>query len=66
MIGPNRLVDIAVKEAEYLEASLQNQAEALSHSLWVLGGLVGYTRLNGFVPPDQAFLTNLLYPPVLA
>ena len=43
-------VGLTVREAAALELSLRSQAEALSHSMWVLSGLLGFVRLQNFAP----------------
>ena len=43
-----------------MESSLQCQAEALSHSMWVLSGLLGFIRLQNFAPADVSLFNTLV------
>ena len=47
-LKPSYHVGLSVREAVALEASLRSQSEALSHSMWVLSGLLGFVRLQNF------------------
>ena len=43
-----------------LEASFRGQSETLSYELWVLSGLLGFVRLQGFLPSDPALFNQLV------
>ena len=43
-----------------LEASFRAQSEALSYSMWVLSGLLGFVRLQGFMPADPSMFNQLV------
>ena len=43
-----------------MELSLRCQAEALSHSMWVLSGLLGFVRLQNFAPADVSLFNTLV------
>ena len=49
-LKPSYHVGLSVHEAAALESSLRCQLEALSHSMWVLSGLLGFVRLQTFAP----------------
>ena len=49
-----------MREAAALEASLWSQSEALSHSMWVLCGLLGFVRLQNFAPADSSLFNTLV------
>ena len=57
---------LTVHEAAALEASVRSQSEALSHSVWVLSGLLGFVQLQNFAPADSSLfhtlVTSLLKP----
>ena len=59
-LRPSLLVDLSVKDAMALEASFLAQSEALSYSMWVLSGLLGFVRLQGFTPADPALFNQLV------
>ena len=39
-----------------------NQVEGLSHTMWVLSGLIGFLRNNGYIPSDQPCLVSWSLP----
>ena len=43
-----------------LEASFKAQSEALSYSMWILSGLLGFVGLQGFTPADPALFNQLI------
>ena len=51
-LKPSHHVGLTVRKAAALESSLRCHAEALSHSMWVLSGLLGFVRLQNFAPSD--------------
>ena len=59
-ISRNRLVGINLFEAGKLETTFRGQAETLSHSMWMLSGLLGFIRRDGYQPSDQALFNQLL------
>ena len=59
-LKPSYHVGLSVREAAALEASLRSQSEALSHSLWVLSGLLGFVRLQNFAPADSSLFNTLV------
>ena len=59
-LRPNPLVGLSVKDAMSLEASFRAQSEALSYSMWVLSGLLGFVRLQGFSPADSSLFNQLV------
>ena len=48
-----RSVSLTVEECTALETTFRCQSEALSHSLWVLTGMLSLIKNEGFVPKDQ-------------
>ena len=60
VLKPSRSVGISYAEATALETCLRNQSETLSHSMWVLSGLLAYVRNEGFVPKDPALFSQLI------
>ena len=74
-LKPSYHVGLTVCEAAALEASLRSQSEALSHSMWVLSGLLGFVRpysmwvlsgllgfvrLQNFAPADSSLFNTLV------
>ena len=59
-LKPSYHVGLTVREAAALEASLRSQSEALSHSMWVLFGLLGFVRLQNFAPVDSSLFNTLV------
>ena len=53
-LRPNLLVGLLVRDAMALEASFRGQSGTLSYALWVLSGLLGFVRLQGFSSSDPA------------
>ena len=49
-----------VKDAMALEASFRAQSEALFYAMWVLSGLLGFVRLQGFTPADPSLFNQLV------
>ena len=62
-LKPSYHVGLTIREAATLESLLRCQAEALSHSMWVPSGLLGFVRLQNFAPADSSlfntFVTSL-------
>ena len=59
-IKPSYHVGLSVREAAALEFSLCCHAEALSHSMWVLSGLLGFVWLQNFAPSDVSLFNTLV------
>ena len=59
-LRPNLLVGLSVKDAMSFEASFCAQSEALSYSMWVLSGLLGFVRLQGFSPAYPSLFNQLV------
>ena len=59
-LKPSYHVGLTVREAAALESSLRCQAEALSHSMWVLSGLLGFVRLQNFALVDVSLFNTLV------
>ena len=60
LLCPNLLVGLSVRGAMTLESSFRGQSETLSYALWVLSGLLGFVRLQGFLPSDPALFNQLV------
>ena len=43
-----------------LEHSFRAQSESLSYAIWVLSGLLGFIRIQGFTPSDPALFNQLV------
>ena len=56
----NLLMGVTVRDAMALEASCRAQSEALSYSMWVLSGLLGFVRLQDFTPADPTLFSQLV------
>ena len=48
----SHLVGLSIREAAALEASVRAQSETLSHSMWILFGLLVFVQLQNFVSCD--------------
>ena len=59
-VSLSRHVPMAASECQALEATFRAQAEALSHSMWVLTGLLSLIKQEGFVPSDQSLFLQLV------
>ena len=57
---PSLLVRLSARNAMALETSFHTQSEALSYSMWVLSGLLGFIRLQDFTPTDPALFNQLV------
>ena len=49
-----------VREAALLESSSRALSESLSHAMWLLSGLLGFVRLQGFSPSDVPLFNTLV------
>ena len=59
-LRPSLLVGLSIRDAMALEASFRAQLETLSYSIWVLSGLLGFVRLQGFTPAVPALFNQLV------
>ena len=59
-LKPSYLVGLTVHEAAALKSSLYSQSEALSHSMWVLSGLLAFVRLQNFAPANSSLFNTLV------
>ena len=59
-IRPSLQVGLTVREAASLEASCQSLSLALSHTMWLLLGLLGFVRLQGFALADVTLFNTLV------
>ena len=57
-LKPSYHVGLTVRKAAALESSLWCHAEALSHSMWVLSGLLGFVQPQTFAPSDVALFNT--------
>ena len=59
-LRPTLQMGVTVRDAMALEASCRAQLEALSYSMWVLSGLLGFVRLQDFTPADPVLFHHLV------
>ena len=59
-VSLGRSVFLSVGDCQALEATFRAQVETLSHSMWVLSGLLALIRKEGFLPNDQALFQTLV------
>ena len=59
-LRPNLQLGITIRDAMALEVSSRAQSEALSYAMWVLSGLLGSVRLQGFTLADPALFNQLV------
>ena len=59
-LRPTLQMGVTVRDAMALEASCRVQSEALSYSMWVLSGLLGFVHLQDFTPADPALFRHLV------
>ena len=59
-LRPTLQLGVTGRDAMALEASCHAQSEALSYSMWVLSGLLGFVRLQDFTPADPALFHHLV------
>ena len=59
-LRPTLQMGITVRDAMALEVSCRAQTEALSYSMWVLSGLLGFVQLQDFNPADLALFNQLV------
>ena len=51
---------LTVRDLMSLEHSFRVQSESLSYAMWVLSGLLGFIRIQGFSPSDPALFSQLV------
>ena len=56
----NRQVGMTVAEVAALESTLRYQLEVMSHSMWVMTGLMGMIRSEGFAPKDPNLFNSFV------
>ena len=59
-LRPSLHLGLTVREAALLEASSRALSESLSHAMWLLSGLLGFVRLQGFSPSDAPLFNTLV------
>ena len=58
-LKPSLHVGVSIWEAAALETSVRSRSETLSHSMWILSGLLAFVRLQNSAPEDSSCLTPL-------
>ena len=51
---------LTLREAALLESSSRALSESQSHAMWLLSGLLGFVRLQGFSPSDAPLFNTLV------
>ena len=59
-LRPSLHLGLMVREAALLESSSWALSESLSHAMWLLSGLLGFVRLQGFSPSDAPVFNTLV------
>ena len=59
-LRPSLQLGISLREAALLESSSHFHSEALSHSLWLLSGLLAFVCLQGFSPSDASLFNTMV------
>ena len=59
-LRPSLHLALTVREAALLESSSRAFSESLSHAMWLLSGLLGFVRLQGFSPSDAPLFNTLV------
>ena len=59
-LKPSHLVGMSIWEAAALETSVRSQSETLSHSMWILSGLLAFVRLQNFALEDSSLFNTLV------
>ena len=59
-LRPSLHLGLTVREAAVLEALSRSLLESLSRAMWLLSGLLGFVRLQGFFPSDAALFNTLV------
>ena len=53
-------VGLSIRESEALDASMRSLSETLSHSMWILSGLLAFVWLQNFAPEDSSLFNNFV------
>ena len=59
-VSSRRLVGFNLTETVAMETGFRSHTEDLSHTMWVLTGLIGLLRDEGFTPKDSDFFNKLV------
>ena len=59
-LRPSFHLGVTLREASLLESSSRALSEAQSHAMWLLSGLLGFVRLQGFSPSDSLLFNTLV------
>ena len=59
-LRPSLQVGLTVYELMDLEASFRAQSESLSYAMWILSGLLGFIRIQGFSSSDPSLFNQLV------
>ena len=59
-LRPSLHLGLTLCEASLLESSSRALSEAQSHAMWLLSGLLGFVRLQGFSPLDSQLFNTLV------
>ena len=59
-LRPSLHLGLTVRKATLSEASSRSLSESLSHAMWLLSGLLGFVRLQGFAPLDATLFSTLV------
>ena len=59
-LRPSLHLGLTLREASLLESSSRALSEAQSHAMWLLSGLLGFDRLQGFSPSDSPLFNTLV------
>ena len=57
-LKPSHHVGMSIQEAAALEASVRSQSETLSHSMWILSGLLAFVQLQNFGREDSSLFNT--------
>ena len=60
LLRPSLHLGISLREAALIESSSRLHLEALSHSLWLLSGVLAFVHLQGFSPSDASLFNTLV------
>ena len=59
-LKPSHHLGLSIRKAAALEGPLHSQSEALSHSMWVLSGLLAFVCLQHFASEDTILFNSLV------
>ena len=63
-LRPSLHLGRTIRKAALLEASSRALSESLSHAMWLLSGLLGFVRFQGFSPSNAPLFNTLSHVPV--